>query len=177
MKKPSLLTICLLAVLMTSISLFVPLARAQDERLGTSGQWEVYRTGSGKDKACFVTSVPVKFEGKYDRNNRGETRVFVTHHGKDPAQRGVVSVIAGYRYKKGEPVVFTIDGSRKFNLFSVNTRAWTSKLEDDRELVARMKRGRTLKVKGISTPGNTTTDTYSLTGFTKAIDMIDKACG
>ena len=39
-----------------------------------------------------------------------------------------------------------------------------------------MKRGRTLKVKGISSPGNTTIDTYSLSGFTKAMGMIDKAC-
>ena len=175
--KPTLFKFFLTALLMTGISLVAVPASAKDEHLGTSGKWEVFRTGSGNDTVCFITSVPIKFEGKYDRNNRGETRVFVTHHGNDPAQRGIVSVIAGYRYKEGEPVEFTIDGAKKFSLFSVNTRAWATKPEDDRDLVRGMKRGRTLKVKGVSTPGNTTVDTYSLKGFTKAMNMIDKACG
>ena len=174
--KPSLFNIGFAAVLMAGVGLAVMPASAKDERLGTSGKWEAYRSGSGKDKVCFITSTPIKYEGKYDRNNRGPTRVFVTHHNSDPDQRGIVSSIAGYRFKEGEPVLFTIDGAKKFNLFSVNTRAWATKPEDDRGLVKAMKRGRTLKVRGISTPGNTTIDTYSLKGFTKALAMIDKAC-
>lgn len=151
-------------------------AQASDERLGTSGKWEAFRSGTGNKSICFITSVPIKFEGKYDRSNRGDTRVFVTHHSSNPDERGIVSSIAGYRFKEGEPVEFTIDGKKKFSLFSVETRAWATKPEDDRALVKAMKRGSTLKVKGISSPGNTTIDTYSLTGFTKAMNLINKAC-
>ncbi|MGC6484803.1 MAG: invasion associated locus B family protein [Candidatus Puniceispirillales bacterium] len=174
--KASFLTYGLAACLMVA-SGFVSLpAHASDERLGTSGKWEAFRSGKGKDSICFITSVPIKYEGKYDRNNRGDTRVFVTHHSNNPDERGIVSSIAGYRFKEGEPVQFTIDGKKKFSLFSVETRAWATKPEDDQALVKAMKRGRTLKVKGISSPGNTTIDTYSLSGFTKAMGMIDKAC-
>jgi len=43
-------------------------------------------------------------------------------------------------------------------------------------LVKAMKRGNKLKVTGTSSRGNKTVDTYSLTGFTKAMQSIDKAC-
>lgn len=165
-----------LPALALAVLLHQPAALAQDgDRIGTSGKWEAFRAGSGSSKVCFITSEPTKLEGKYDRNNRGETRVFVTHHGKDTNDRGVVSTVAGYRYKEGEDVVFTIDG-RNFTLFSVDTRAWATKPQEDRAIVKSMKRGNTLKVKGISSRGNTTIDTYSLRGFTKAMAIIDKAC-
>ena len=153
-----------------------PAAHAQDgEVIGESGKWVAFRAGSGGSRVCFITSEPTRLEGSYDRNNRGETRVFVTHHGSEADERGVVSSVAGYRFKEGEEVVFDIDG-RKFTLFSVDTRAWATKPQQDRELARAMKRGNRLKVTGVSSRGNKTVDTYSLTGFTKAMGVIDKAC-
>ena len=151
-------------------------ALAQDgEVIGQSGKWNAFRAGSGKDLVCFITSEPTKLEGDYDRNNRGETRVFVTHHSSNSEERSVVSSVAGYRFKEGEEVVFDVDG-KKFNLFSVETRAWATKPQQDKELTRAMKRGNRLKVTGVSSRGNKTVDTYSLTGFTKAMGIIDKAC-
>ena len=69
-------------------------------------------------------------------------------------------------------MLFTIDGAKN-SICSVNTRAWATKPEDDRGLVKAMKRGRTLKVRYFH-PGNTTIDTYSLKGFTKALAMIER---
>ena len=153
-----------------------PSAMAQDgEVIGESGKWRALRAGSGDNQVCFITSEPTKLEGEYDRSNRGETRVFVTHHGGSPDERGVVSSVAGYRFKEGEEVLFNIDG-KKFSLFSVDTRAWTAKPQHDRDVITAMKRGNRLKVTGVSIRGNTTIDTYSLTGFTKAMGIIDKAC-
>ncbi len=145
------------------------------ELIGQNGAWKSYRSGSGANTVCFITSEPTKLEGKYDRNNRGETRVFVAHHGKDSDERGVVSSVAGYRFEEGRDVVFSIDG-KAFNLFSVDTRAWATKPAMDRALVKSMKRGNKLKVTGISSRGNKTVDTYSLKGFTAAMKKIDKAC-
>lgn len=39
-----------------------------------------------------------------------------------------------------------------------------------------MKAGRTMIVRGTSTRGTATTDTYSLTGFTAGMKAIDEAC-
>lgn len=145
------------------------------ELIGQNGAWKSFRSGAGANTVCFITSEPTKLEGNYDRNNRGETRVFVAHHGKDSDERGVVSSVAGYRFEEGRDVIFNIDG-KSFNLFSVDTRAWATKPSMDRAMVKAMKRGNTLKVTGISSRGNKTVDTYSLKGFTAAMKKIDKAC-
>ena len=167
----------LAAPLVLAAVLAAPLpAMAQDgEVIGESGRWTAFRAGSDDKLVCFITSEPTKFEGNYDRDNRGETRVFVTHHGPETEDRSVVSSVAGYRFKEGEEVVFDIDG-KKFTLFSVETRAWATQPKQDKELTRAMKRGKRLKVTGVSSRGNTTIDTYSLTGFTKAMGIIDKAC-
>ena len=166
-----------LYVLPLIVACMIPaLAFAQSgENIGGSGKWQAFRAVSEGNTVCFITSNPTKLEGKYDRDNRGETRVFVTHHGKSSGDRGVVSNVAGYRYKEGEDVVFSVDG-KNFSLFSVDTRAWATKPSQDETIVKAMKRGQTLKVTGFSSRGNKTTDTYSLSGFTAAMKIIDKAC-
>jgi invasion protein IalB len=166
----------LAAAIMISATMAATMALAQTgEQVGENGAWKTYRSSSGDDKTCFITSVPTKLEGEYNRNNRGETRVFVSHHGKDSDERGVVSVVAGYKYEEGREVVFAVDG-KKYNLFSVDTRAWSTKPSMDKDLVNSMRRGSTLKVTGISSRGNTTVDTYSLKGFTAAMKQIDEIC-
>ena len=160
----------LCAMMMSSVSL-----AQTGELIGQNGVWKAYRSGSGDNIVCFITSEPTKLEGNYDRNNRGETRVFVAHHGKGGDERGIVSSVAGYRFEEGRDVVFSIDG-KAHNLFSVDTRAWATKPSQDRELVTAMKRGNTLKVTGVSSRGNKTIDTYSLKGFTAAMKKIDGAC-
>ena len=59
---------------------------------------------------------------------------------------------------------------------SVDDRAWSESTKVDRFLVQSMRRGQKLIVTGISTPGNKIIDTYSLSGFTKALRLIDKSC-
>lgn len=145
------------------------------ELIGENGAWKAFRSGSGADISCFITSVPVKLEGKYDRNNRDETRVFVTHYGKGNKQ-GQVSSVAGYRFQAESGVTFTVDGTN-FALFSSDTRAWATTPSMDADLVKAMKRGNTLIVTGVSSRGNKTIDTYSLKGFTASMQLIDRTCG
>ena len=135
--------------------------------------WSVYRDDSGAERLCYMSSVPKKLRGDYDRNNRGETRVFVTHFGK--SDRNVVSVLAGYKYQKQSDVTFTIDG-KEIVLFTQDNRAYSFNEADDNSMVTRMKRGNKLIVTGTSSRGNKTTDEYSLSGFTKAKALLDKLC-
>ncbi|MFO1120388.1 MAG: invasion associated locus B family protein [Rhodospirillales bacterium] len=46
----------------------------------------------------------------------------------------------------------------------------------DRAIVAAMKAGKAMIVRGTSARGTLTTDTYSLSGFSAALAAIDKAC-
>ena len=41
--------------------------------------WSVLRQETDAGRLCYITSEPIEKKGDYDKNNRGETRVFVTH--------------------------------------------------------------------------------------------------
>lgn len=148
--------------------------QAKTEELKGFKDWMVYKQETANGRICFMSSVPKKMRGDYDRANRGETRVFVSH-GPGRAERDVVSVLAGYRYKKQSEVDFSID-KKSANLFTLENRAWSQGPEDDMKLVAAMKRGSKLIVTGVSSRNNKTIDEYALSGFTAAKNFLDKAC-
>lgn len=160
------------AIGFVSLSFSAP-ATAKAVEMDSFKDWSVYRDDSGSSRVCYMSTVPTDLRGNYDRNNRGETRVFITHFGK--ADRNVVSVLAGYKYKKQSDVVFNVDG-KETTLFTQDNRGYSFNGADDSKLVTQMKRGNKLVVTGISSRGNKTIDEYSLSGFTKAKALLDKLC-
>ena len=149
-------------------------AFAKPVEMLVSKDWGAYRYDNNGNRICFISSVPTKSEGKYDPKNRGDIRVFVSH-GPGKAERDVVQVIAGYRYKPQSDVSLTIDGKR-FKLFTIEDRAYAESEEADRRIIALMKRGLQMTIVGTSSRGMKTIDTYSLSGFTKTKAVIDKTC-
>ena len=148
-------------------------ALSETKLLGTEKYWKAYSTKLDKIKTCFITSEPIKTEGKFNKNNRGKPYVFVTNIKNGTNHE--VSIKAGFNFKKNKDVIFDIDG-KKTKLFPVDDRAWSESSKIDRYLVQSMRKGQKLFVTGTSTPGNKITDTYSLSGFTKALRLIDKSC-
>ncbi|MFO7482758.1 invasion associated locus B family protein, partial [Oceanibaculum nanhaiense] len=67
-------------------------------------------------------------------------------------------------------------GGTTYKLFTVDDHAWAATAQEDKQLVEAMKKGSTMVIKGASSRGTETTDTYSLSGFTKAYEEIGKAC-
>ena len=146
---------------------------AETKLLGTEKYWKAYSTKLDKTKTCFITSEPIKSEGKFNKKNRGKPYVFVTNIKNGTNHE--VSIKAGFNFKKNKDVIFDVDG-KKTKLFPVDDRAWSESSKTDRLLVQSMRKGKKLKITGTSTPGNTIIDTYSLSGFTKALRLIDKSC-
>ena len=95
-------------------------ASADPKKLLIEKDWGAYRYDDSAGRSFFISSVPTESKGKYDPNNRGETRVFVSH-GPDKAERNVVQVVAGYRYKPQSDVKMNIDG-KKFTLFTIEDK-------------------------------------------------------
>ena len=147
---------------------------ADPKRMLAEKNWEAFRVDDDKGRTCFVSSLPTKSVGKYDPDNRGEARVFVSH-GPGKAERNVVQFTAGYKHKKHSDVTVNIDG-KKFTLFTIEGRAYAESEEDDIAMIRAMKRGSKMTVAGTSSRGTKTTDTYSLSGFTKTKNLIDKTC-
>ena len=149
-------------------------AAAQPVQMLAEKDWVAYRVDDGGKRTCFISSVPTKSVGKYDPANRGETRVYVSH-GPVPEERNVVQFLAGYKHKQQTDVKVTID-TRTFTLFTLEGRSYAESEEDDVAMIKARKRGSKMKVVGISSRGTKTTDTYSLAGFTKTKNLIDKTC-
>ena len=76
-----------------------------------------------------------------------------------------MGIIAGYPYRDGSTVEVSIDGDQRFTLYTGGENAW-SYPEDQAQLIAAMRAGIDMVVKGTSSRGTLTTDTYSLRGFT-----------
>ena len=147
---------------------------AEPQRMLAEKDWQAFRIDEDKGRTCFISSVPTKSAGEYDPDNRGEVRVFVSH-GPNKAERNVVQFVAGYKHKKHSDVTVNIDG-KKFTLFTIEGRAYAESEEDDIAMIRAMKRGKRMTVVGVSSRGTKTTDTYSLSGFTKTKNLIDKTC-
>jgi len=149
-------------------------AQAQSiERIGDYSDWSAFKYLEDGRQVCFMASEPTKAEGNYTR--RGEIHAMVTHRPEED-RNDEVSIQAGYPYQEGAPVEVEV-GTLKLRLFSQGESAWTVDKDTDNQLVQAMIKGNTMVVQGTSSRGTNTTDTYSLSGFTRAYEAISKACG
>lgn len=159
---------CLFTLLSISFA-----ARADEPKvISTHGDWTAYSFKEGAGTVCYIASQPKKAEGKYSK--RGDVFALVTHR---PAEntKNVFSYIAGYDYKQGSDVALEIDGT-KYTLFTHKDMAWAKDADTDNKIAQALRKGSKMVVKGVSTRGTETTDTYSLKGTGGASDAINKAC-
>ena len=137
--------------------------------------WEAYTYESSENGGviCYIGSIPKTSKGNYKR--RGNIYMTVTHR-PDMKHNNEVSFVAGYTYKPESEVEVTI-GSRKFKLFTHEDSAWARDSKTDEQLVRMMRKGSNMVVRGTSSRGTLTTDSYSLSGFTAAYNAASKSCG
>ncbi|CAK0753940.1 hypothetical protein CCP2SC5_10024 [Azospirillaceae bacterium] len=149
------------------------LAADQKTALGTFKDWSAIVADENGRKVCYMLSEPKKAlpGGK----SRGRIYILVTHR---PTEKSfdVVSVAAGYAYKKDSEVTLEI-GKKTFKLFTKDDQAWARDEKTDKEIVAAVRSGTSMTVKGQSARGTKTTDTYSLNGVGGAYTAINEACG
>jgi invasion protein IalB len=152
-----------------------PSAAAQEgpRAIGKYGAWQALTFEENGKTGCYIISEPERSEGNY--SSRGKVYALVTHR-PDANQLNVVTVIAGYNFKPDSDVVVEI-GDQVFKLFTSKGTAWTPTEEGDRQMVAAMKEGSGMVVRGVSARDTETVDTYSLQGFTRAYNAIGEACG
>ena len=147
-------------------------AQAQNPRpIGSYGSWQALTFEEDGKSGCYVIAEPTRKEGNY--TSRDEVYALVTHR-PDDDKLNVFTLIAGYTYQPDSTVTLEI-GDETFSLSTKDDNAWASD-DDDPRIVEALKKGTGMVVRGISSRGTETTDTYSLTGFTKAYNAIGEAC-
>lgn len=154
--------------------LALPLAvQAGEPRLvGSFGDWDAYVFDENGNKVCYMASKPKRAEGNYSK--RGEIFALLTHR---PAEgtKNVFSFITGYTYKPGSDANVEVNGE-KFALFTQDDTAWAPDAETDDQLAQAIRAGSNMVVKGTSSRGTVTKDTFSLRGSASAHDKITKEC-
>ena len=122
-----------------------------------------------ENEYCYIGSFPIK-EKIPEGKKRGDTYILVYRMNKSPD--AIVQINAGYPYDEKKSVEVKIDSSI-YNFFSKEDSAWTN---EDKKVIYAMKKGIELIVKGFSSRGTPTTDTYTLKGFTAAYNKLAKGC-
>ena len=147
--------------------------------LGKFNAWAAYVYGSNAERICYIMSEPQSTTPK--NVTRGDAFFMVTHRpGKNI--RNEISMRIGYIFSKtSEP--FAQLGSDKFEMFTGVSEggesqhwAWLEKPADEARMVSAMRRGSSMILKGTSSRGTLTSDTYPLSGVSAALDRIDEAC-
>ena len=137
--------------------------------------WTVCLTDSPKQ--CWAASAPKSVVnrrgGQVVDARRGDILMFVVYQ-PDAGVKGQVTFTGGYPFADGSTVELKIGGS-SWTMATDDEYAWPA-AEDDAEIVAAMKRGAQAVVIGRSGRGTVTTDTFSLIGFTAAVDETAKRC-
>lgn len=154
-------------------------AMAQDEsenRVAANTDWAVYVESDPNE--CWAVSAPVETVNTRDGNvvtvRRGEIQLIVFHR---PAEgvAGQVMFAGGYPFASGSTVSVKI-GDTTYEMFTEGEFAWPASAEDDATFVAAMKRGADAVVTARSGRGTQTEDTFSLLGFTAAVDEAASRC-
>lgn len=165
-------TIVLTLAAMPPVPAFAQTTATAPKLVSSHKDWSVYEVTDNRGRICYVASEPTRQSGNYSR--RDPPAVLVARlPGTPPSEE--VSVQPGYAYKKGSTVEVKVGGSN-YDLFTDGDHAWTRKSDEDRALIAAMKGGTTMTVKGSSMRDTYSLDTYSLSGFTAAYDAMRGAC-
>jgi len=141
-------------------------------RIGAYRDWSAYTYSDQRGKVCYAASQPKQQEPS--GVNRDPAFFMVTNR---PAEnvKNEVSIIIGYPFREGSKVTADVDG-RSFSMFTKDDGAWVENAAEESALISAMRAGRSMTIKGTSRRGTDTTDTYSLSGISAALDAITKEC-
>jgi hypothetical protein len=86
-----------------------------------------------------------------------------------------VAINLGYPTKENGPASASIN-EQEFELITKGTNAWLKNAAEEDKFVKAVKSGGKLTIKANSAKGTATTDSYSLKGFSQALERVQKEC-
>ena len=165
--------------LVACVALFAQGAIAQEQstnRVAAETDWSVFQETDPTE--CFAVSAPKSQENTRDGQpvdvTRGETLLFVFFR---PAEgvNGQVTFTGGYNFASNSTVTLEVAGSQ-FTLFTEEEWAWPASPEEDVRIAQALQSGSEAVLTGQSGRGTVTRDTFSLLGFTSAVDQARTRC-
>lgn len=158
-----------------------PAANAAPRQLGVYDGWIAAEAGAGAARVCYVIGQPTKVESKPAGARRAQPYVSVAHY-PGVNKSNEFTWFAGYPLRDGGAMEIEI-ARVKVPLSNLDQpasdRAWTRDDAANKTAIDAMRAAApraTALVRGVSARGTETTDTYTLTGFARALADIDRAC-
>jgi hypothetical protein len=146
-------------------------------RVAAKTDWSVFVEDNPTE--CWGVSTPKETvnskDGRVVAVNRGQTLLMVFYRPSAGA-KGQVAFTGGYPFASGSTVNLDISGNT-FELFTEGEWAWPATTADDNKIITAMKRGAGAVLTGRSGRGTQTKDSFSLLGFTAAVEDAAKRCG
>jgi len=153
--------------------------------VATFGDWGVYQTKSGKGRICYTLAQPkerlpadLKRDAAYafisDRPGEGVRNEISFIMGFDVAT--AAEAAASPKAKAAVKDAVAVVGDQSFDLLPKGANLWVKNAAREGQLIDEMRKGVKLVVRAASKKGNATSDGYSLTGFSQALDRLQKDC-
>jgi len=159
------------------------------------GDWSVFQSQAGKSHICYTLAQP-KERAPADIK-RDPAYAFISERPSERV-RNEVSFIMGFevgappapaeskdkkksdskdRKSRNEAVSPTaVIGDAEFELLPKGNDVWVKNAAEESQLIDEMRKGAKLTIKASSKKGAVTIDSYSLSGFSQAIDRALKDC-
>lgn len=152
----------------------VPAPEAKPTLLAQYADWGAYTASPGGKKICYAIAKPTTAETKPPNRPRNQPYMFVSTR---PADKVIneVSIGIGYPFKPASEATAQV-GSTTFALYTQGDGAWIKNTAEEAQMVQAMRQGDTAVVKGESSRGTQTTDTYALKGLSEALDRVAQEC-
>ncbi|KRS14084.1 hypothetical protein XM53_04235 [Roseovarius atlanticus] len=154
-------------------------ATAQEEstnQVAAKTAWSVFEDADPKE--CWAVSSPTETvntkDGRVVAVRRGDI-LLMTFFRPGAGVQGQITFTGGYPFAGGSTVNINIGGS-EFEMFTEGEWAWPASAADDAKIIAAMKRGADAVLTARSSRGTITKDTFSLLGYTAALEEAENRC-
>jgi hypothetical protein len=172
---PVVLTVCLATgALAQKPGTTAAVGGSQPTLLGQFGDWGAYTAAPNGAKVCFALGKPKTSQTNPPGRNRDPAYIFVSTRPSENV-KNEVSVIIGYPFKPSSDATAEI-GPATFAMYTQNDGAWIKNVAEETRMIEAMRKGADLTVKGTSSRGTLSTDTYSLKGVTQALERAEQEC-
>jgi hypothetical protein len=136
------------------------------------GVWSLYADTATPKAVCFIAAQPQAVEPL--GANRGPIFFYISAWPKEGV-KAEPSVKVGFPVKPDAEMSVTV-GTETFKLFIKGERGFVQDPNEELKLVEALKKGSNAFVKATSARGTATTDTYSLSGLSAALDKLASTC-
>ena len=154
-----------------------PNPTAQATLLGQFGDWGAYTATPAGRKVCFALAKPASSQDNPPNRRTAANIVymFVSSRPAEKVKEEVSILVTGYAFKASSEASFAIGGST-FPMYTQNDGAWVKNAADEGRMVDAMRKAADAVVKGTTSRGTQTTDTFSLKGFDQALKRVAQEC-